>query len=127
MKTLNTLLTLSLLVIGSASFAKADDETADRKSNVPAAPSVWESSAIETPEFLIYLKAKNAHVPVAEFVWGNPAEEPSTITMVPQAPFTLGDPADEAPQELEYIKAKFSLVPLAPFVWGDVSEEIAVQ
>ncbi len=127
MKTLNTLLTLSLLVIGTASFATADDKRTDKNSNVPMAPSVWESSEIETPELLKFVKAKNAFVPVAGFVWGNPSDAPANVLMVPVAPFTLGDPTEDAPEELAFIKAESTIVPVAPFVWGDPSEQVIVK
>lgn len=76
MKTLNTLLTLSILVISSASFANTDDKRAEKNSNVPTAPSVWESSQIETPELLKFIKAKNVFVPITDFEWGNPSDLP---------------------------------------------------
>ncbi len=124
MKTLNTLLALSLLVISTASFAATDDKRSEKNANVPVAPSVWESSEIETPELLKFLKAKNAYVPVAEFVWGNASETPANISMVPVAPFTFGDSTENAPEELAFIKAKSALVPVAPFTWGDASEGV---
>jgi len=127
MKTLNTLLTLSLLVIGTATFANTDDKVTEKNSNVPMAPSVWESSKIETPELLKFVKAKNAFVPVAGFVWGNPSETPANFLMVPVAPFTVGDSTEDAPEELAYIKAKSALVPVAPFVWGDSYEEVFIK
>ncbi|MES3018813.1 MAG: hypothetical protein V4721_13585 [Bacteroidota bacterium] len=127
MKTLNTILTLSLLVVSTVSFAAVADKGSDNRNNIPLAPSVWSSAEIETPELLKYVKAKNAFVPVAEFVWGNASEIPANLSMVPVAPFTLGDSMDSAPEELAFIKAKSGLVPVAPFVWGDASEEVIVK
>jgi len=122
MRTLNTLLTLSLLVISTASFATSDGNKSEKNTNVPVAPSVWENSEIEAPESLKFLKAKNAHVPVAGFVWGDPSDVPAHLSMVPVAPFVSGDPMENAPVELAFIKAKSALVPVAPFAWGNPSE-----
>ncbi len=130
MKTLNTLIAASLLVIGSAGFARADIHRSEKNLNVPAAPSVWEASEIEAPEALKFLKAKSAFVPVAEFVWGNPSEVPASVTMVPVAPFTTGDSDESAPEGLAFIKAKSAFVPVAPFVFGepiDAPAELSVK
>lgn len=119
MKTLNTLLTLSLVILGASSFANTDRI----KSNVPAAPSVWESPLIEAPASLKYIKAKNAFVPVAAFELGDPSEVPTTLLTVPVAPIDYGNSNEEVPVHLGNIKAKFAFVPVAPFVWGDPSTE----
>jgi hypothetical protein len=122
MKTLNTLLTLSLLAISTACFATLDGSKPEKNMNVPVAPSVWESSQIEAPESLQFLKAKNAHVPLAGCVWGDPSDAPAHLSMVPVAPFVFGDSMENAPEELTFLKAKCALVPVAPFVWGDPSK-----
>jgi hypothetical protein len=95
----------------------------ERKSNVPAAPSVWEGAEIEAPESLKFLKAKNAFVPVAVFSWGDSSEAPENILMVPVAPLVYGDSTEEAPEELGFIKIQSAVFPVAPFVWGDASVE----
>ena len=123
MKTLTTLLTFSLLALSTASFAVSDDSRLERKSNVPAAPSVWEGSEIEAPESLKFLKAKNAFVPVAVFSWGDSSDAPENILVVPVAPLVYGDSTEEAPEELGFIKIQSAVFPVAPFVWGDASVE----
>lgn len=123
MKTLTTLLTFSLLALSTASFAVSDDSSLEKKSNIPAAPSVWECDEIATPESLKFLKAKNAFVPVAVFFWGDSSEAPENVLMVPVAPFVYGEPTEKAPEELGLIKIRSAVVPVAPFVWGDVSTE----
>ena len=123
MKTITTLLTFSLLALSTASFAGLDDSRLERKSNVPAAPSVWEGAEIEAPESLKLLKAKNAFVPLAVFSWGDSSEAPENILMVPVAPFVCGDSTEEAPEELGFIKIQSAVFPVAPFVWGDASVE----
>ena len=123
MKTLTTLLTFSLLALSTASFAVSDDSRLERKSNVPAAPSVWEGAEIEAPESLKLLKAKNAFVPLAVFSWGDSSEAPENILMVPVAPLVYGDSTEEAPEELGFIKIQSAVFPVAPFVWGDASLE----
>ena len=123
MKTITTLLTFSLLALSTASFAVIDDSRLEKKSNVPAAPSVWEGAEIEAPESLKLLKAKNAFVPVAVFSWGDSSEAPENILMVPVAPFVCGDSTEEAPEELGFIKIQSAVFPVAPFVWGDASVE----
>lgn len=130
MKTLNTLLTLSLLVICKASFAMTDGNCSEKNTNVPVAPSVWEGSDIEAPESLKFLKAKNAYVPVANFVWGDPSESPTPTSLVAVAPSVYSDSLEKAPEELGFIKAKYALVPVAPFVWrtqSDVPVELSVK
>jgi hypothetical protein len=104
MKILTTLLTLSLLVISATSFAVSDDNKSSKKSNIPVAPSVWEGAEIEVPELLKFIKAKNAFVPVAGFVWGDPSEAPGNILMVPVAPFVYGESTEKAPEELKNVK-----------------------
>ena len=121
MKTLNTLLTLSLLVVSTASYAISDGN--EKRSKVPTAPTVWENSEIEVPEVLKFIKAKNAFVPVADFVWGNPSEAPEKLSIIPLAPFVYGHSNEDVPEELGFVKAKFATVPVAPFVWGEASDE----
>ena len=123
MKTLTTLLTFSLLTLSTASFAVSDDSRLDRKSNISAAPSVWEGAEIQAPESLKFLKAKNAFVPVAVFSWGDSSEAPENILMVPVAPFVYGDSTEEAPEDLGFIKIQSAVFLIAPFVWGDESVE----
>ena len=122
MKTLNTFLTLSLLVFSSASFAVTNDNRTEIRSKVPVALSVWQNAEIDVPELLKYVKAKNARVPVTGFVWGDPSEAPAQLLMVPLAPFDYGDSDEEAPQELGFVKARFANVPLAPFDLGDPTD-----
>lgn len=122
MKTINTFLTLSILVLSTTSFAVADGIRSETKSNVPIAPSVWGNAEIEVPESLKFIKAKNARVPLADFVWGDPSEEPANLLMVPLAPFVYGDSYEDVPQELNFVKGKFATVPVAPFVWGNPSD-----
>ncbi len=122
MKTLNTLIAASLLLIGSAGFAKANTERPEKNLNVPAAPSVWEAAEIEVPESLKFIKAKSAFVPVAEFVWGDPSEVPASVLMVPLAPFVAGDSDDSAPDHLAFVNPKLALVPVAPFVFGEAGD-----
>lgn len=122
MKTLNTLISLSLIVISTASFASTDVNRSEENTKIPVAPSVWESPEIEAPESLKFLKAKNAYVPVSSFVWGDPSEAPAILTIVPVAPFVLGGSMENTPEELSFIKAKYAHVPVAPFIWGDPSE-----
>lgn len=119
MKTLNTLLTLSLLLVGHATFAGSDGKKSDTKSNVPVAPSVWNGPVIEAPSSLKFIKAKNAFVPVASFELGNPSDVPTALLTVPAAPIIFGDSDEDIPENLAYIKAKFAFVPVAPFIWGD--------
>lgn len=121
MKTLTTLLTLSLLALSTASYALSDGN--EKRSKVPVAPNVWENSQIEVPESLKFLKAKNAYVPFADFTWGDPSGAPEQLLMVSLAPFVFGDSQEEAPEELGFIRAKYATVPVAPFVWGEASDE----
>lgn len=121
MKTLNTILTLTILTLSTATFAISGDNRPEKNSNIPAAPSVWEEAEIEAPESLKFLKAKNAFVPLAVFAWGNPSEAPENILMVPVAPYVYSDSREDAPEELEFIKIKSAVVPVAPFVWADAS------
>lgn len=123
MKTLTTLLTFSLLALSTASFAVSDDSRLEKKSSIPAAPSVWEGDEIVAPESLKFLKAKNAFVPIALFSWGDSSEAPENVLMVPVAPFVYGDSTEKAPEELRLIKIQSAVVPVAPFVWGDASTE----
>jgi len=123
MKTLNTVLTLTLLVTSTASFALTDGNRTEKNTNVPTAPSVWGDSEIEVPELLKFLKAKNAFVPVAGFAWGDPLEAPTHLSMVPVAPADFGNSVENTPEELSFIKAKYAHLPAAPFYWGEPSEE----
>ncbi len=120
MKTLNNLLTISLLILSTASYAVSDGN--EKSSKVPVAPAVWENSDIEVPESLKFVKAKNALVPLANFVWGDPSEAPEQLILVPLAPFFYCDSNEQAPEELGFIKASFCNIPVAPFVWGDALE-----
>lgn len=123
MKTLKILIAVSLFMIASTNLAKADERSSILKRSVELAPSVWESSEIQTPMSLRFIKAKFAFVPVAAFVWGQPSEVPVEITMIPVAPLTFAYHTDEIPTGLEYIKVKNALVPVAPFVLGDAHAE----
>lgn len=119
MKTLNTFIAASLIIVGSAGFASAHNGTADKNLNVPLAPGVWEESNIEVPESLKFIKARSASVPAAEFIWGDPSEVPASLVVVPSAPFIAGDSNESAPLHLAFVKAKSALVPTAPFVFGE--------
>lgn len=118
MKTLNTIITLSLIAIGTAGFAKEYDHS-DKNLRVPAAPSVWEAAPIEAPIELEYVKAKSALVPVAGFEWGSPSEIPAELLVVPVAPKDMYNQLDSIPENLQYIKAKNAFVPVAPFAFGN--------
>ena len=82
---------------------------------VPVSARNWNDTAIETPVNLKYVKARYAMVPLAEFVWGSPAEAvPSELlkTIVPLASKVWNDQSIEIPEGLDTIKAKYALVPV---------------
>lgn len=86
------------------------------------------------PEFLKFVKAKTALVPVAEFVWGSPDEEVpvelrSNLSMVPVASITWAESTTDIPESLRLIKAKLAKIPLPAKNWEDVdisAEEISL-
>ena len=108
MKILNAFLTASLLISNIAGFANSDGIASKKGATLPSAPGVWENSEIEIPQSLKFLKAKYAHVPVADFLWGNPSEVPVHLNMVPVAPFEIGNAMENAPKELDFIKARYA-------------------
>ena len=118
MTSLNTLITFSLLLLSTLSFAN-EDESKSKKNSVPVAVFVWETSEAEIPSELRFLKAKSAFVPVTEFVWGNPSDVPAILNMVPIPAYILEDSNELVPQELAFVKAKSAFVPVAHFITGD--------
>ena len=82
---------------------------------VPVSPRIWETTDIEVPENLKFIKAKTALVPVAEFIMGNPDEvAPIELLManVPVPAKVWDEETTEIPDGLQNIKAKYALVPV---------------
>lgn len=129
MKTIfNSLIALLVFFMNSESFAglkSGNDETsAKSSSSIPVSPRDWSSNSSETPEFLKFLKAKAAFVPVAEFVWGNPDEEvpvelKSDLRMVPVPSIVWDENSAEVPESIRLIKAKNAGVPMPAKIWTD--------
>jgi hypothetical protein len=129
---LNTLIALFILFLNTESFANVksmnDHSTNCMHSFVPVSPREWQTDDLEIPENLKYVKAKNAFVSVAEFVWGNPdAEAPAELlndyrTFIVPVPVKKWDePAiNEVPESLSFIKAKFAMVPVPSKVWSAI-------
>jgi hypothetical protein len=134
MKTLlNTLIALFILLLNTESSANVksmDDHSTDcMHLFVPVSPrDYWQTADLEVPEYLKYVKAKNAFVPVAEFVWGNPdAEAPAELLkdyrtfIVPVSAKKWDEPAiNEVPESLSFIKAKLAMVPVPNRVWSAI-------
>ncbi len=134
MKTIvNTLIALFILFLNTESFSNVktiDDHSINcNHSFIPVSPRDWQVNDLEVPENLKFVKAKNALVPVAEFVWGDPdAEAPAELlndrrTVYIPVPAKIWDePAiQEVPESLAAIKAKFALVPIPSHTWNSIS------
>jgi len=120
MKTiLHTLIALLVLFMNTESYA-CSGKPNDYRNNfigslVPVSPRIWETTDIEVPENLKFIKAKTALVPVAEFVLGNPDEvAPIELLManVPVPAKIWDEETSEIPEGLQNIKAKYALVPV---------------
>ena len=82
---------------------------------VPTSPRNWETTDIEVPENLKFIKAKTAQVPVAEFILGNPDEAAPIELLMSKVPVLAKiweEESIEIPEGLQNIKAKYALVPV---------------
>lgn len=122
MKTIfNSLIVLFVLFMNSESFANSksvnDEINSKSVSYVPLSPRDWLNNTSEVPEYLKFVKAKTALVPVAEFVWGSPDEEIpaeliSDLRMVPVSSINWEENITEVPENIRLIKAKFAKLPV---------------
>lgn len=124
--------------MNTESFANSkygnDEISSKHISYVPVSPRDWSSTDSEIPDYLRFVKAKTALVPLAEFVWGNPNEElpvelRSNLKSVHVPSIIWNDKISEAPESLRLIKAKYAKVQLPAKNWEDTdisAEEISL-
>lgn len=124
---LSTALLFAFSVNTQAGNKKSDSLNEVSKSMISPAPLVWGSPDDQIPEYLKFVKARFAKVPVAPFIWGSPDEIVESVNStknlknmkVPVAPFVWGTPEVGDIESLKNIRAKNADVPQAPFVLGN--------